>query len=84
MFPNITTTSFLLQLTSVTSVTTERANSALKFIKSSFQSAMIEDLMNALILMYVHKDISLDWEDILNSFARQNPRCMLFLNLLSD
>ena len=45
---------------------------------------MIEDLMNALILMYVYKDISLDLEDILNSFARQNPRCMLFLNPLSD
>ena len=36
IFPNITTTSFLLQLTSATSVTSEGANSALKFIKSPF------------------------------------------------
>ena len=45
---------------------------------------MSEDQLNSLILMYVHKDIKLDYNDIIDVYARCNPRRMLFLNSLGE
>ena len=60
MFPNKTKILNLLLLTSVTSSSTERANSSLKLIKNVMKSTMGEDRLNALLLLYVHRDIKLD------------------------
>ena len=75
MFPNILKIIHLLLLTSVTSADVERANSA--FVKNTFRSSMGEDRFNALVLMYVHKDIGLDLDKI---FARWHPRRMILFN----
>jgi len=83
MFPNITTIFYHLLLTSVTASGVERANSNLRFIKNAFRSTMGDDRFNALILMYIHKDIELDIEKIIDSFAQRNPRRMLLLNPLN-
>ena len=45
---------------------------------------MSNDRLNSLILMYVHKDIKLDYNGIINMFSRCNPRAMLFINPLGD
>ena len=74
----------LLLLTSVTSSTVERANSSLRFIKNSFRSTMGEDRFNALILLYVHKDIEIDISKVVEMYARQYPRRMLLFNPLSE
>ena len=71
-----------LLLTSVTSAGVERANSALKFVKNAFRSTMGEDRFNALVLMYVHKDIELDLDKIIDIFARRHPRRMILFNPL--
>ena len=81
MFPNIVKIIHLL-LTSVTSAGVERANSALKFVKNAFRSSMGEDRFNALVLMYVHKDIELDLDKIIDIFARRHPRRMVLFNPL--
>jgi hypothetical protein len=57
MYPNIYTILHILLLTSVTSSSVERANSALRFIKNRARSSMGEDRFNALALMFIHKDI---------------------------
>jgi hypothetical protein len=64
MYPNITKILHLLLLTSVTSSTVEIANSSLRFIKNSFRSTMGEDRFNALILIYIHKDIEIDFRKL--------------------
>jgi len=48
----------LLLLLPVTLATVERANSALGFIKSARRNAMVQDRMNALLLLFCHSNIA--------------------------
>ena len=84
MFPNISKILNLLLLTSVTSSGVERSNSSLKFIKNTRRSSMGEDRLNALLLLYVHKDIVINYDSIIDTFARRNPRKMLLLDPMAD
>ena len=45
---------------------------------------MGQERLNALMLLYIHKDIALDYDAVIDIFARKNPRKMLFLNPLGD
>jgi len=82
MYPNITKIIHLLLLTSVTSCTVETVNSSLRFVKSCFRGAMSEDRFNALVLLFVHKDIELDMDAVIDMYARRHPRRMILLNPL--
>ena len=75
-YPNIATTLHILFITPVTIASTERAYSALKFIKSDRWSTMGQDRPNALLLLYVHKDIVLDYEAVNDIYASHYPRRM--------
>jgi hypothetical protein len=74
----------LLLLTSVTSSSTERVNSSLKLIKNGMRSTMGEDQLNALLLLYVHRDIKLDYDQIIDDYARRTPRKMVLMNPVGD
>ena len=50
----------------VTSATVERANSALKSVKTQLRSNMVEDSFNSLIFLYIHRDIFLDYDKIID------------------
>jgi hypothetical protein len=52
--------------------------------ESAFRSTMGEDRVNALILLYVHKDIEIDISKVVEMYARQYPRRMLLYNPLSE
>ena len=84
MFPNITKILNLLLLTSVTSSSTERANSSLKLIKNVMRGTVGEDRLNAVLLLYVHRDIKLDYDKIIDDYARRNPRKMVLMNPVGD
>lgn len=43
---------------------------------------MSEERLNALLLLFIHKDIDLDYDAIVDIFARRNSRRMLLLNPL--
>ena len=45
---------------------------------------MGEDRFNALLLMYVHKDIQIDINKIVEKFAGKHPRKTMLINPLSD
>ena len=53
-FPNVTTMLGVTLLAPVSSATVERANSALKFVKSDRRSTMGEERLNALLLSFIH------------------------------
>ena len=59
----------------------ERANSILKYNKTDLRSTM---RLNALVLLYVHKDIPLHLPLCLNRFAAQHPRRMLLSDLTTE
>ena len=67
-----------------TSASVERANADLKFVKNVYRSKMSEDRLNSLILIYVYKDIKLDYNVIIDMYARRNPRRMLVINRFGD
>ena len=54
VFPNILRILNILLMTSATSVSVERANSALAFAKNDYRSTMTQDRFNALVLLFVH------------------------------
>ena len=66
MFENLVTMLHLLLLTPVTSASVERANSALKFVKSDRRNRMGEGRLNSLLLLFMHKDISTEVDEVVN------------------
>ena len=84
LFPNISVVLRIFLSLPATSASVERANSALRYVKNAFWSVMSEDRFNALILMYVHRDIKLDYDCVIDMYARRFPRRILFNNPLSD
>lgn len=76
-FPNLFSLLNLLLLMPVTTAAVERANSALKFIKTDRRNRMGEMRLNALLLMFMHKDIKIDLDEVINIFVRKRPRRLL-------
>jgi len=66
----------------VTSATVKRNNSSRRFAKSGFRSIMREDRLNTLLLLFIHKDIALDYDAIIDDYAKRNQRRMTFINPL--
>ena len=73
----------LLMQVYVTSASVERANSAIELVKTVMRSTMGQDRMNALVLLFVHKDIIVDYADVIDKYSRKHPIRMLFMNAMS-
>ena len=56
----------------------ERSNSALRYIKNTYKNSMSDPHLNALILMYVHRYMNLDYNKN-RVFATKHPRRMLLI-----
>ena len=55
----------------VTSCTAERAFSTLKLLKTYLRNSITDDRLTGLALMYIHPDISIDVETVIDRFAAQ-------------
>ena len=64
MFPNIVRMLSIKITKPATSASAERANSALCYVKTDFWSTMSVDRFNVLLLLYVHRDIKLDYKKL--------------------
>ena len=85
-FPNL---SVLLQIGAtlpVTSATCERSISTLHFSKDKLRSTKTNKRLNGLSLVFIHRDLTknLNIDDIMDEFAREHPRRIKLVNLLSD
>ena len=65
-----------------TAATVEKARLLLKFVKNDFRLTMRKDRLNGLMLLYIHKDIVLEYETLINHFANKYQREILLVNLL--
>ena len=74
----------ILLTTSATNALVERPNFALHFIKTDYRSTMSEDHFNAPVLLYVHWDIKLDYNRIIQIYANKYPRRLLLINPLLE
>ena len=82
VYPNTHTILRLLLIAPVTSATVERSNSSLRFVKNVYRSTTREECLNALLLLFIHKDIALDYAAIIDDYAKRNQRRMTFVNPL--
>ena len=80
LYPKIHTILRLLKIAPVKSATVERSNSSLRFVKSCFRGTVREDRLNALSLLFIHKDVALDYDAIIDDYAKRNKRRMTFIN----
>ena len=84
MCSNIERTPSIILTITATDASVERANSALRFVKTDFRSTMSEDRFNALLLLFVHRNIRLDYKKFLDMSAVHYPRRMVLKNPLTE
>lgn len=83
-FPNIHAILRLVCTVPVTSCECERSVSVLRRVKTYLRSTMSQDRLSGSALMHTHYGMNIDYEEIINIFARRHPRRMQLLNVLDD
>ena len=85
-YPNISHLLKILLTIPVTSASTERANSTIKYIKASLRSTMTQQTLNCLVLGYKHKDLlaQLKENELVDIFIRMKRRRLLLGNPVSE
>ena len=78
LFPNIFLCLYLLMVVPVSTAATERSHSGLQIVKTKLQSTMGQQRLNALMLLYIHKDIQINYPKIIDIYANRYPKRMLF------
>ena len=68
----------------VTSCSSKRSFSALKWVKTSIRSCMSNERLNLLTLLHVHTDIAIDIPQVIEEFSRHHPRRLRLTNILSN
>ena len=56
--------------------------SAIRRLKTYLQSTMCQNRLNGLAAMYIHKEINLDIDTVLDKFARKHPMRLELINIL--
>ena len=62
----------------------KKSSSTLQQLRTDFRSMMGEERLNAFSLLYIHRDIFLDYDKIIGIFASKYPRRMLLINPQSE
>ena len=83
-FPNINAALRLAATFPVTSCSCERSVSVLRRLKTYLRNTMSQERMNGLALLNVHREISVSAEEVIEHFARDNPRRMKLRDILSE
>ena len=73
-YPSLAVLIQMLATLPVTTATDKRLFSAFKSLKPYLQNTKKEVRLNGLALLYVHGDISLDFEQVIAEFSRKNRR----------
>lgn len=84
LYPNIFYIMSVLMCAPATSASVERAHSILKLIKNPRRSTMGQDRFISLALLYIHRDILLNYDRLIDAYAAKRPRRMLMTNPLAD
>ena len=68
-YPNIEILIHILWCLPATSCTSERSFSCLKYIKNYLRSTMKEGRLNGLASLFIHRDIPLDIDRVIDEFG---------------
>ena len=72
ILPQVTRLVQLLLIVPATSATSERSFSSLRLLKTFLQATMNQDRLNHLMLLYIHKDYTIDRKAALTEFILSN------------
>ncbi|CAG2210818.1 unnamed protein product [Mytilus edulis] len=78
LYPSIFAIFAILVTMPVTTSTTERSFSSLRRLKTYLRSTMVQDRLSSLALIHVHREMDIDTERVLRSFALAKNRYMDF------
>ena len=78
IYPNIHYLLVFLATFSVTTSSAERALSSLKHIKTYCRSTMAENRLNGFAAAFIHKNVVIDANKILDLFVKKHPRRLNF------
>ena len=68
----------------VTVAKVELSNSALNCVHTKHRSTMVQRRLNALLLLFIHKERPLDMEAVINRFAAQHAQRLLLQSPLAQ
>ena len=71
-YPSLAVLTQILATLPVTTATNERSFSALEYLKTHLRNTTKEVRLNGLALLYVPRDIGLDFEQVIAEFSRKN------------
>ena len=83
-FPNIHAALRDMATIPVTSCKYERSVSVLRGLKTYLRNTICQNKLNGLSVMSIHRDIPIDFNDVITRFARKYPRRMELLGILED
>lgn len=78
-YPNVRNLLRIAVTLPLTSCSAERCFSAMKILKSRLRSTMLDERLNGLALMYIHKDKDIALETVISKFAMNNDRKINFV-----
>lgn len=74
----------LLGTVPVTTCECERSVSSLRRLKTYMRSTMAQERLNGLALLHTHRQMSFNIEELVDKFAREQPRRMRLYNILDS
>ena len=83
-FPNIFTALKILAVVPVTTCECERSVSALHRMKTWLRNTMTNERLNGQAQMHINDDVEVNVDEVIDTFARQNPTRMQFLDIFED
>ena len=84
MFPNIHTILRIMLTFPVTTCTCERSISVLNRVKSFNRRTHLDDTLTGLCIICAYRDVKINWDKVINTFANKNPRRMALISILDD
>lgn len=79
IFPNIYALLRILNILPITTATTERSFSTLKYLKSYLRSITGQDRLNGLALLYIYSYLHINTEDVLNILSKKSRKINISL-----
>ena len=73
LFPKLFLCLYLLMVVAVSTAATERSHSALQIVNNKLQSTMGQQRLDSVMLLYIHKDIQINYQKIIDIYANRYP-----------
>jgi len=79
IYPNISVLLRIIATSAVTTATAERSFSTLRLLKTYLRATMHEERLNGLALMATHKDITLNYNNVIEQYAFEHNSGLPFI-----